>query len=80
MVCTFNHYAGYAGSMIDPPEPEQAEIESITIGGIEAFDLFTQEQLWEIEEKLLEDYRGEREAALCDYYDNLRKERALERE
>lgn len=78
LACTFDHEAGFAGDRIDPPYAASASLSSVTVGGVEILDMLTDSQAIAIEELLLASHDSEREAALADYYDALRKDRALE--
>lgn len=76
--CTYRYSPPVPATRIDPPEPACVEIESILIGGVETLDVWTVSQLEDIETKLVDAHEDGIEAARQDYWDTLRKERALE--
>lgn len=66
LVCQFDYYAGFQGTLESPPEPEQAEIEAIFHKGEDIASIFTEDQMHEIETLILEATASDREEASAE--------------
>lgn len=74
----YDYERGFAGDRIDPPYAATASIESITHKGDDLMDLLTGKQIDDIAERVCDAHEESCEAERQDYWDNLRKDRAME--
>jgi hypothetical protein len=77
LVCEFNYYPGFAGTLESPPEPETCEVESVLAGNVEIIGVFDEEQLFELGDACLEWVTEDHEIQMHEHADMQREERRL---
>jgi hypothetical protein len=77
LVCSYEYEPAERRTETYPGSPEAAWLCEAKVKGVDIVDLMSKETIENIECQILEEAREEAEAARQDYWDNLRKERAM---